>query len=597
MMKADVRRCRRCKRKRLEDEPPEVRQYKTCAKCRIIERNKKNSRKPLAEETMLYGLKQFREQASSDNYLEEEGLLKDEFFKRFHNKPFNYEAELQEVMSNPNYVSPVVNTSHNNPHLHRESQQRYTFKSVHSSPIPGVGSANNGAVVSKFQTYQQPKSLKPSGLNPILKPPKSQTTQSQQLQAQQQYQSQVYAQQNSYEEPEEDIFQEVFKLGNKEELSENEIYSITENDPYQFENVTGDFQKFLLKILHKRQNGEDLNNLVFLKEYNLEFTENLGRYDPNGNGPRAGNVRYGEKQLRTHLLVNLKSSYVDPIIATINLPYNQDASNLNDFRTSASIKGIYNFTPPTVTSVGYSKEYSKIKQSNIQLAFNLRHNLLIIKVNHFVFKPSQQIYSSELKEKVRSLFKKLEYQNSIQLNGVKSLEYNSLTGSLIFDKLLSMLDNYPDSLVKEVKDLKREDFIADFVNFDTVFKLSEEESLKIGESKVDDSVIHPDEVEHLAVNGVHGHAEEIPDHEVDEGDEEEEEDEEDEDEDEDEEDEDEDVDIDAGELPSEDELEDDIIHAAVPSGYPLKGVPIQHPLEPITKESSAEIVDPVFKPE
>ena len=77
----DVRRCRRCKRKRLDDEPEEVRQYKTCAKCRIIERNKKNLRKPLAEETMLYGLKQFREQQSTENYIEEEGLLKDEFLK------------------------------------------------------------------------------------------------------------------------------------------------------------------------------------------------------------------------------------------------------------------------------------------------------------------------------------------------------------------------------------------------------------------------------------------------------------------------------------------------------------------------------------
>lgn len=45
----------------MDDEPPEVQQYKTCAKCRIIERTKKKSRKPLAEETMRYGMRQFQE--------------------------------------------------------------------------------------------------------------------------------------------------------------------------------------------------------------------------------------------------------------------------------------------------------------------------------------------------------------------------------------------------------------------------------------------------------------------------------------------------------------------------------------------------------
>ncbi|KAM9889582.1 hypothetical protein OXX79_012055, partial [Metschnikowia pulcherrima] len=44
----------------MDDEPPEVQQYKTCAKCRIIERTKKKSRKPLAEETMRYGMRQFQ---------------------------------------------------------------------------------------------------------------------------------------------------------------------------------------------------------------------------------------------------------------------------------------------------------------------------------------------------------------------------------------------------------------------------------------------------------------------------------------------------------------------------------------------------------
>lgn len=52
----DNRRCRRCKRKRGNDEPPAVQQYKTCAKCRVIERKKKG-KQPLSEDAMLYGTK------------------------------------------------------------------------------------------------------------------------------------------------------------------------------------------------------------------------------------------------------------------------------------------------------------------------------------------------------------------------------------------------------------------------------------------------------------------------------------------------------------------------------------------------------------
>ncbi|GEQ67584.1 hypothetical protein JCM33374_g1249 [Metschnikowia sp. JCM 33374] len=56
----------------MDDEPPEVQQYKTCAKCRIIERTKKKSRKPLAEETMRYGMRQFQEQSQNSNFIHDD---------------------------------------------------------------------------------------------------------------------------------------------------------------------------------------------------------------------------------------------------------------------------------------------------------------------------------------------------------------------------------------------------------------------------------------------------------------------------------------------------------------------------------------------
>lgn len=72
LYEGDARRCRRCKRRRMDDEPPEVQQYKTCAKCRIIERTKKKLRKPLAEETMRYGMRQFQEQNQNANFIHDD---------------------------------------------------------------------------------------------------------------------------------------------------------------------------------------------------------------------------------------------------------------------------------------------------------------------------------------------------------------------------------------------------------------------------------------------------------------------------------------------------------------------------------------------
>lgn len=77
LYEGDVRRCRRCKRRRMDDEPPEVQQYKTCAKCRIIERTKKKLRKPLAEETMRYGMRQFQEQNQNANFIHDDIFASD----------------------------------------------------------------------------------------------------------------------------------------------------------------------------------------------------------------------------------------------------------------------------------------------------------------------------------------------------------------------------------------------------------------------------------------------------------------------------------------------------------------------------------------
>ncbi|ODV77126.1 uncharacterized protein CANTADRAFT_27493, partial [Suhomyces tanzawaensis NRRL Y-17324] len=318
-MSHEVRRCRRCKRKRLDDEPPEVMQYRTCAKCRIIERNKKNSRKPLAEETMLYGLKQFKEQSLTGNFMEEEGLLKDDFFRRFHNKPFNYEREINEVLSNPNYVSPVVQAATAAPTHTPASSQQYTFKSA-TIPIQAFTSVpqQSNYTQTPGRNLHVQQSYKPQGQQQqAIQPQQFQNAQISQIKPFQplpkinklelpNYYKRKHYDYAEIETKEEDIYSELSKLGNK---GEEEDGNITKDvDPYSYKNVYYDFQKFLVTILEKKKNNENITNLVYLKEFNEDFTSNLGKFDSTVGKSESNNsnmLRLTEKQVRTHLLNNL----------------------------------------------------------------------------------------------------------------------------------------------------------------------------------------------------------------------------------------------------------------------------------------------------
>ncbi|KAG2736945.1 hypothetical protein G9P44_001035 [Scheffersomyces stipitis] len=651
-MKAEVRRCRRCKRKRLEDEPLEVRQYKTCAKCRIIERNKKNSRKPLAEETMLYGLKQFREQSTNENFMEEEGLLKDEFFRRFHKKPFNYEAELHEVLNNPNYVSPVINTEPEPVNSHFSLKQAAAVTQQFSpTPVPQTQTEPQNILVQQQQhqlhqqhqqhqqriPVSQPLQIKPQNQYQPFKPVKQHqnipTLDARQYKPKRQEISTVYE-----AEKDENIFAELSKLGNKDEL--NPLYANSSDvDPYHYRNVYDDYQQFLLALLNKRQKDEKITNLVYLKEFDAEFALHLGKFDSTLTSKENSHIlsaRFGERQLRTNLLNNLRSLYLEQIIAIMNVPYNQESSNLVDFKSSNSLKNFYTFSYPDVNkTVANFKELVKIKNSSIYMSFNRMYNLLIIKVNHHSYTPSSQVYSNEFKEKVSDVFKKLQFERSLApapgtpAYVYSAIDYNSYTAQLVYDKLFSFLDVYSESLQSFIKSLKKEDFIADFVNFNTALKLNEEEE----EDDVDMDASHnqnddedddedeeddeededddddededededDDEDEHeleekqekSAVNGeVH----------VQDGDDDDDEEEEEEDDDEEEEDSQDEPDVGAEQEKSVGEhvKPQDGVATVATNGVIAPGPEIRLIAEvtgDATKESTAELVDPVFKPE
>ncbi|WPK26576.1 hypothetical protein PUMCH_003934 [Australozyma saopauloensis] len=155
MIYDDVRRCRRCKRRRMDDEPPEVQQYKTCAKCRIIERTKKKSRKPLAEETMRYGMRQFQEQNQSTEFMGDD---------MFANDPYNdIDTPGDSVVGSPQqpYHSKTGDIlPHQDGHVGTNGNG-YGYDSL--PPPPPPHSTTSASAMRPATVISKPASIAPSG--------------------------------------------------------------------------------------------------------------------------------------------------------------------------------------------------------------------------------------------------------------------------------------------------------------------------------------------------------------------------------------------------------------------------------------------------
>ena len=52
-----------------------------------------------------------------------------------------------------------------------------------------------------------------------------------------------------------------------------------------------------------------------------------------------------------------------------------------------------------------------------------------------------------------------------------NLDYNAITGGLVYDKLVSVSHTYSEELQKFLKGLDKDVFIADFVNYEKVLNL------------------------------------------------------------------------------------------------------------------------------
>lgn len=407
---SEVRRCRRCKRKRLDDEPPEVKLYKTCAKCRIIERQKKKLRKPLAEETMLYGMRQFQQQHLNANFVNDDVFMDDDMFA-FKNK-------------GPSDIP-------------KPNEQQYSLYKFQQTPQP----QRQSAVLIAQQ-------MMPPSVQPI-QPMAQQSHVLRNIQPTINVSMPVDSSRPGYSQA---IHCEICanKLDLKDEMSM--IYRLCPKcylDPYSNTNVFGDFDEYLLSIQAHRY--KDVKNFAFVKELDENFTNNL----------KSKNNSINEKQLREFLLSNIKMIYLDPIFACINYKFNQISTNINDLNSSM-VMNSYHSLKPIKCWYKCIKENDSKCNSSLYVNYNIELNLIIIKLNHQAHKISRD-YPKDFIKILIDLVEALKKETSRT-----DLGFNFITANMVYDKLFAQLAMFNIEHQNLIKSLNKEDFLSDFINLSKI---------------------------------------------------------------------------------------------------------------------------------
>ncbi|CUM66407.1 uncharacterized protein PRCAT00004071001 [Priceomyces carsonii] len=455
---SDVRRCRRCKRKRMDDEPPEVRLYKTCAKCRIIERQKKKLRKPLAEETMLYGMKQFQQQSQNGTLGADEIFMDDEIF--------DGKVKAQE-MSAPT-----------------PSQQQFSLYKFLSAPTQSGSTPRHTPLSQQTARPSQPFYNSQIPLSHIDRSQQVDTVRLHLVQPANNVSMPVDKVSAAYKQPKScEICSS--KLDSNDDLSMSyNLCSKCYTNPYRLNNVFGNFDEFISQIQKNR--NKNLENYVFVKELDNNFQGSLNLHSKN---------IANEKQYRDLLLENIRIIYLEPVIAAIVNKFNHVSTNTNDpnllatnFRNVNSIKCWYKC---------YKDSQLKCN-SSLYLNYNINFNLLIIKFNHQVHKLSR-IYPENFIIVTEQIVDEMKEKTERA-----EVDYNFHTAHLVYEKLFSDLSKFNTDIQTFIKSLNKEDFINDFMNFK---RLTEPDSSKVAkpldskkadeakpENDAHDGVVHGNDV-------------------------------------------------------------------------------------------------------
>lgn len=434
---SDVRRCRRCKRKRLDDEPPEVRQYKTCAKCRIIERQKKKLRKPLAEETMIYGMKQFQQQNQNANFIHDDIFMDDDVFTGgVRNSASRYDGDV---------VNPLQQQQ-------QQQQQFYQFQPQQTA-----------------QAAIQAVSQVPVAPMPLVQ----QQAQQQVQQAHQAHQQHIRSMPVQVSMPETAPHQPInceicsTKLDRNDELNMNyrlclECYS----DPFKQDNVYGNFNEYLMAVTTNKY--KDIKSFIYIKETDKTFSDHLVYQNRPINS---------ERLYREFILENIQVIYIDPIIASLGCKFNRVSSNVSEVNSLPPVfnpvinQYQYKNTKPIRSYHKYYKEMAC--EANIYMTFDLTTNILTIKLSQKVFNNSTN-YPSKFIDLVHTILKSLTAQDS-----KSNIGYNYHTALIIFDELMKNKYSYPEEIQQFLTTCNSSDFARDFINFEESTKAESARDAKL----------------------------------------------------------------------------------------------------------------------
>ncbi|OVF04658.1 hypothetical protein A9F13_26g00077 [Clavispora lusitaniae] len=367
LYEGDARRCRRCKRRRMDDEPPEVQQYKTCAKCRIIERTKKKSRKPLAEETMRYGMRQFQEQNQNANFIHDDIFASDQLLS-------DLQASRDAGIANPSKQS--LNTQFA---LHKPSAFASARPANYSYGQPSLAAS---AVSSAYQSPQLGGSASMPGASALPSATAAAIAAAAINGADQSAQS-ANRQQNKYRQHKQKQEGDRAKLpapsscelcGGALDADDNmcTMYRLCKScysNPYAKEHVYSDFDDFLLKVVKDK----DAEAMTFISELASHLVESL-------NTSKA--IRT-EEQFRKAMMDSLTSIYVDPLIASLTpLKFTRTSSNVGEVNNTAPVvskvsqKYHYTLTPPLKQTYNATTETGT---TSLEMLFLIETNLIIIK--------------------------------------------------------------------------------------------------------------------------------------------------------------------------------------------------------------------------
>lgn len=455
---AEPRRCRRCKRKRLDDEPPEVQQYKTCAKCRIIERTKKKLRKPLAEETMRYGLKQFHEQNQNANFIHEEIFYSEQLRKEL--EAFE-KAHGSSAGASSTSTSGVSESSHPQP-----QQQRFSLyqgpADITSIANAAVNAASVGpAIGDSYAARAQAPRAQPGPKYPSQYPAVSAAAQAAQAQA-----AQAHAAAQAPKAPADDLRKYrpdlpvgplncelcTTRLDPKDSI--HYTYRLCHKcyeDPFNNDNVFGSYNEYLLYIANNA-GKKDLSNLIFICEMDSLFADSLESSKP----------IITELQFRQFVLDSLKSIYLDPIIASIRVKYNNISNNVNEINVNLNTVNNSNYThrlelfkqthPVKFYYKSVPDSQHSDPESTIYLNYNLINNLLIIKIN---YKLNQSVtYPEPFLVVVKNI---VEADNDYKFD-------DDVSAIKVYNHLVANPDKLEPSDQKFLQGLSKEQFVKDFLS-------------------------------------------------------------------------------------------------------------------------------------